>query len=318
MCFRIILKFLRYCYRKVFRPLSNYGLSYHGAIYIGQDASDLIKYKLLQTEPTMICRFGSVELNAVLNFMHQQKTLKNYYRFITGQISTLWWEKHTFHDIYNNAGIFPANEETISDFARLMLTDMKYVDILGSWKLEEQFLRKELTGATKIRLPDLEPYYHQHPWSEALKHKTVLVIHPFTKSIEAQLQKRKQLFADQRVLPEFKLKTLKSVQSIAGNKTRFKDWFCALDYMKNQIDNIQFDIAILGCGAYGFPLAAHIKRIGKKAVHLGGATQVLFGIIGKRWEEHEFISTLFNKHWIRPHSSEIPNDFSKVESGCYW
>ena len=50
--------------------------------------------------------------------------------------------------------------------------------------------------------------------------------------------------------------------------------------MKNQIVKTDFDIAIIGAGAYGFSLAAFIKKIGKKAVHLGGPTQVLFGIKG--------------------------------------
>lgn len=48
--------------------------------------------------------------------------------------------------------------------------------------------------------------------------------------------------------------------------------------MKDEIDKRDYDIALIGCGAYGFPLAAHIKRSGKKAVHLGGALQLLFGI----------------------------------------
>lgn len=48
--------------------------------------------------------------------------------------------------------------------------------------------------------------------------------------------------------------------------------------MKDEIDKQDYDIALIGCGAYGFPLAAHIKRSGKKAIHLGGALQLLFGI----------------------------------------
>ena len=36
------------------------------------------------------------------------------------------------------------------------------------------------------------------------------------------------------------------------------------------------------------PLAAFIKSIGKKAVHLGGSTQILFGIKGERWDERDF------------------------------
>lgn len=35
---------------------------------------------------------------------------------------------------------------------------------------------------------------------------------------------------------------------------------------------MEFDIAIIGCVDYGFPLAAHIKRIGKQATHIGDAT----------------------------------------------
>ena len=48
---------------------------------------------------------------------------------------------------------------------------------------------------------------------------------------------------------------------------------------------LEFDVSIVGCGAYGFPLANEIKKKGKVAIHLTGATQLMFGIVGKRWEE---------------------------------
>ncbi len=51
----------------------------------------------------------------------------------------------------------------------------------------------------------------------------------------------------------------------------FKDWFDAFEYMKAEINKSNYDICILGCGAYGFPLAAHVKRMGKKAIHMGGS-----------------------------------------------
>lgn len=44
---------------------------------------------------------------------------------------------------------------------------------------------------------------------------------------------------------------------------------------------INFDTAIIGCGAYGMPLAAQIKNAGRQAIHLGGAVQLLFGIKGE-------------------------------------
>jgi hypothetical protein len=70
--------------------------------------------------------------------------------------------------------------------------------------------------------------------------------------------------------------------------------------MKAVIDGKDFDVAIIGCGAYGFPLAAHLKRLGKKAIYMGGATQLLFGIKGKRWDNYRLISNFFNEHWVRP------------------
>jgi hypothetical protein len=88
--------------------------------------------------------------------------------------------------------------------------------------------------------------------------------------------------------------------------------------MKSEIDKIDFDIAIIGCGAYGFPLAAHVKRIGKKAIHLGGPTQMLFGIKGKRWIENPNFNEIINEHFVFPNDSErIPNA-NKVEGACYW
>ena len=60
------------------------------------------------------------------------------------------------------------------------------------------------------------------------------------------------------------------------------------------------DIVILGCGAYGFPLAAMLKNAGKQVIHLGRATQILFGIKGNRWNAHPVISKLFNEKWSTP------------------
>lgn len=81
---------------------------------------------------------------------------------------------------------------------------------------------------------------------------------------------------------------------------------------------IDFDIAIVGCGAYGFPLAAKIKAAGKQVIHMGGVTQVLFGIKGRRWVENPRSELKFNDAWVYPMSSETPQNNKVVENGCYW
>ena len=74
------------------------------------------------------------------------------------------------------------------------------------------------------------------------------------------------------------------MQSVAGNSTEYVTWFDALESMRAQIADKDFDVALIGAGAYGLPLAAFVKDLGRKTLHLGGVTQILFGIIGSRWE----------------------------------
>lgn len=183
----------------------------------------------------------------------------------------------------------------------------------------EDYVIKTYAPQTQLsRLRAVEPYYHNNPWSKALEGKKVLVIHPFEKTIRSQYSKRKLLFTNKDILPEFELKTLKAVQTIAGQKCEFATWFEALDYMSKTALDMDFDIAIIGCGAYGFPLAAMLKQAGKQAVHMGGATQILFGIAGKKWDAHPIISTYYNRHWVRPLPQETPINSGFVENGCYW
>ena len=86
----------------------------------------------------------------------------------------------------------------------------------------------------------------------------------------------------------------------------FETWFDALDWMCARVREIDFDVALIGAGAYGLPLAAYVKGLGKKAVHLGGPTQLMFGIRGKRWDQWPQFQKLYNEHWTRPLAEETP------------
>lgn len=152
-----------------------------------------------------------------------------------------------------------------------------------------------------------------------LEGKKVLVVHPFAEDIQSKYNNhRTDIWKDPDVLPEFKLITYKSVQSMLGLKTPYKSWFDALNKMENDISKIDFDIALIGCGAYGMPLAAYVKKMGKQAVHLAGWTQVLFGIIGTRWENNPRVSKMINEYWIHPSKNNIPAEAKKIENGAYW
>jgi hypothetical protein len=225
--------------------------------------------------------------------------------------------------LYTCAGFFPNDTSLIPRFCETMKAACHETDILGIWQTpcEDYFIEKycdELMATCQLR--SLEPWWYDNPWSAALKGKKVLVIHPFEDSVKKQYQNHSLLFSNASVLPDFKLLTLKAVQT-AGNQTdtRFSDWFEALDWMCRQCDQMDFDIALIGCGAYGFPLAAHIKRSGRQAVHFGGSLQILFGIKGDRWDRFiPDVVAMYNENWHYPLDTETPKGHHNIEGGTYW
>lgn len=282
------------------------------------EISDLLS----KSGPCMIARFGRLELEFIAHFKKLENL--NFSEKLGESLFSRHWtfgfSQKRLNKLCNNAGFFPCSRKYTQKFYDLMVSSMENLDLIGSWVEGEAYFT-EVLGETKVcSLSDLEPYYHQSPWSKNLEGKKVLVIHPFVDSIKEQfLTKREKIFEDKNILPSFELKTLKSVQSIAGNKPKdFDDWFQALEWMTEQALLIDFDVAIIGCGAYGFPLASNLKKAGKKAIHLGGSTQIMFGVKGKRWENHPKISPLINSFWISPSHKEKPKGAEKVEGACYW
>jgi len=284
-----------------------------------EGANLLILNRIKSGLPFMAARFGSGELEivAIQHTIHSSNNvISKSIDYIFGRTPAFWWNVKSLKILCYINGIFPVNKKIISGFYHEMINSIQKIDVLASWLKAEQLFETDLLQAIKIELSDLEPYYHNKPWSIALKGKKVLIVHPFEDTIKMQYQKRELLFDNPDVLPEFDLITIKAVQSIANNNGGYKDWFEALNSMKEKISAVDFDIAIIGCGAYGMPLAAYVKSLGKQAIHMGGATQILFGIKGKRWDVSPFFNTLYNEHWVRP--SEIPLNFDKVEGGSYW
>lgn len=282
------------------------------------DTQQRIYEMLLADRPCMIARFGSVELQAVVDYLFPP-TLKNASRFVKGEIPSWGYAPSTIRTMHINAGFFPATKQMLDCFGALMLKCMPLVDLLGSWRPEESLVMSYMPGVTRAPLYTLEPYYFDNPWTPALEGKKVLVVHPFEETIRKQHERYALLFEDKRLTPKYELQTLKAVQSIAGNKpAEFDNWFQALDWMKNEISKRNFDVAIIGCGAYGFPLAAYVKQIGKMAIHLGDAVQNLFGIWSNAVKDSPEMNGLRNEYWVKPSSEETPVGINVVENSRYW
>ena len=286
--------------------------------------SSHIREKLLSPEPCMLSRFGAVEIGCVVNYLGIYHQKRKIIKYIKGEAFPWWWEEETMYPMRNNAGFFSATPELLKRFSEMMIEDMPLIDILASWRFEEEYFSKELQNAYKIDFEPYNPFWSDVPWTAALENKKVLVVHPFAETIQKQYLRKELIHKDPRVLPTFDLQTIKAIQTI-GNQGdgRFETWFDALEFMKNEIDKMDYDVCLLGCGAYGMPLAAHVKRSGKKAVHLGGSLQLLFGIRGARWENSNYNATynyskLMNEFWVKPSATETPSKAQQVEEGCYW
>jgi hypothetical protein len=276
---------------------------YQGQLLGEVEANETIKQLIYNKKPFMISRLGSTELSVLRSFREGKE-----------------YNEKQNETIRSLSGFFPVNKSSLNKFSQLYFKSITNIDLLGIWfnPFEDVIANEVCPTARLTKLRSLEPYFSLSPWSEALKGKNVLVIHPFTESIKQQYLRRELLFENSNVLPEFNLITYTAVQSLGGINPEYDSWFDALAGMQHDISSLDFDVAIVGAGAYGLPLASFIKNMGKSAIHLGGATQLLFGIYGRRWEENPNFINFINEYWVRPLENEKPKSASNVENGCYW
>lgn len=312
----------RIVFGRLLRRISNHTQLDVG--YLGQDANIKIKILLTSDAPCLISRFGGVEMEAALrgqDIASKKSVLTKIWLMCLGKSGPFWWDNSIRANLVWNAGFFPPTDDALNKFHVTFFDDAKEVDLIATYVCGEKMIQANYNAQLRAINPSaLVPFFMDDPWTATLRGKTVLVVHPFSDTIKVQYEKRQLLFANKDFMPDFNLKTYRTVSSFAGNKVPYKSWFEALDKMCSDISKIDFDIALIGAGAYGMSIGAFIKRdLKKKAVHIGGATQLLFGIKGKRWDDRpKFADKVYNEHWLRPLESDIVLNTGTVENGCYW
>lgn len=132
-----------------------------------------------------------------------------------------------------------------------------------------------------------EPLNFLQAFKTFAQNKKILVISPFSESIQSQKKNLNKLFANY-TYPDFELLTYKTPLTFNDKNKAYVDfphqnWFETVKAMCEDISKIDFDIALMGCAAYTLPLGAHIKKMGKKGMYVGGILQVCFGVMGQRW-----------------------------------
>ena len=302
--------------KSLLRPIAKQRFRIERAKYRGEEVlspqagNDFLAESFASGRPFSAGKIGAAELGGLMHYARRKDA--------NGHCAE--WGHHATM-LHRNAGVYPNDPEVFSRFCRVYAESLKTMDALAVWyHLGEHRMRSQQAArATLVSLTAIEPYYHQRPWSRMLAGKRVLVLTPFADTVQSQGRRLKEVWrAKPAVMPDIEVHTLKVPLSAALVKPLHADWFTALDAMAQEMASRAFDVAIVGAGAWSLPLVARARQLGKWAIHLGGSTQILFGVKGRRWDDNPLVVDVENDAWVRPNEDERPKSFQAVEQGCYW
>lgn len=257
-------------------------------------------------------------------------------RLGTNEICLLWWNASTdaipgcSNTWHSASGIYPETLTMLKRFTHVYTRSVQSLgpdDVLGAFRhrpLEYPIMQRLAPRTPIYENGMLGPWFHSEPWSQHLAGKTVAVVHPFNASIACQLRRRNELFTDARVLPATATIKLVPMYVALFGLTPHGSWLETLDAMKHRVREAgHFDVAIIGAGSYGMPLASFVRtELGRSAVVMGGYSQVLFGLKGERWAEEDAkkMNTLFsNPAWMFPLMDDTPERLRGGGAGSqYW
>jgi len=289
----------------------------------GDEAFAAVHAALTGLKPAAVGKLGSIELELA------------YFRFKTRRLlAPIPIRPQMLQTLCRNAGMFPPTHETACRMADELMRSLLFLDCTPIWWMKnetQELLDVFAKKAQRVSLQSLECFLSPNPdhWWTAKKAR-ILVISPFSSSVEAQAPHLQAIWASRKGLwhPESTVQTIsfplsfgvQSPEIQADMLAKWTDSLGLLQHIQAQMDAIEYDLAIVGAGIHSLPLVAHAKRQGRSAIHLGGATQLLFGIRGGRWDTMAEFQPLFNEHWVRPDPAkgERPTHFEAVEKGCYW
>lgn len=274
------------------------------------NSETLIEQKIKNNKPFMMARVGNTELWIIKEYLHKKRNLITDYN--------PFWTNY----LLSTSGFFTKNniKNDIDKFA------IKHIDAIRNCDFNLCYGNDELAVGLKITLDNLQKQSYNYDWNsltipfnnswfKLLDGKKILVISPYSKSIKKQYNKIRKIYCDD--YPKFELITYQSYETQLGNALGYSSYFEVLDKMEKDIRKIDFDIALICCGAYGYILSSHIKNMGKSAIELCSYLPNWFGIKIKRYCTKLDVNKHWNKDWIFPVENPIKKS-DEIEESCYW
>ncbi len=237
-------------------------------------------------------------------------------------------------ELENNAGIHTTSYASLKEYATRLLEAYEACSFIAEWPTQgevfhvtgagQEWIAKKTPTIPKGSALSLEPYYldpseHALSWLTALTGKRILIHHPFVHTFQKQLAHLSELYPGRSWFEGCEFQFLRPPVTLAGNHEN-KDWKEHYEACVEQLRTLPpFDVALVGAGGYGMLLShAILKERGASVVYVGGALQLFFGVIGKRWFTNKQVMALMNSHWMRPVKEDQPAEYQRVERGCYW
>lgn len=274
------------------------------------DGNNFISHYLKNNIPLAAGKIGVTELNL----------LYCYYALKRGEQLL----PHLRHEVENIAGLYPYTEQTVIHFAETFLSLLPNIDLIPIWNKVIPYFEKHIfetycPQARNTTLEQLEPYFDDKPWTRHLEGKKVLVFSPFAASIERNFNNLAKIW-NGKILNNFKLEAIRypfalPISAHVLQNTKSNDVY--LEYL-DLLHTRDFDVGIFGTGYTSLLYTLECKKMGRAGIHLGGSTQILFGIKGQRWKEIDRFKQIFNQYWTEPTEEERPSKLTLVEGGCYW
>jgi hypothetical protein len=286
-----------------------------------EEGAKLVCSYFEKKEPFLIGRNGSTELEVITYYMNNGP-------------DTVFPEV-LMNCLETYSGIFPPTQDSVRSWVIRYIDSLKECDVIAEgWyeprKTDEKILLNAvIPNRDSIFLRNLEPYYFEESirWSKHLEKKDVGIINSFATISEEQTYVAKAVWgsSSETLLPSstrwIPIKTYFPPKISGDSKStswpsHIKSWEDAVEEILKSYEEDPFQVAIIGCGALGMIIGAELKKRGVQVILMGGATQILFGIRGKRWDTNEIISNFFNDAWIYP--TDKPMNASLIENECYW
>lgn len=249
---------------------------------------------------------------------------------------------HYIYKLYKSAGYYDKNI-MIKKNMKLNENLNKYLkDILLSYQNSDIISLKFFTSIEKSKELKIREFTQQfrnflnykkeqYFWIFSdifpyMNNKIILIISSFTELIEQQTNKLKYIYNDYP--NSIKYKFLNFPYKF-HNTGPHQNSFETLEYIKNQIKDIKFDVALLSCGSDAGILANYISEIGKDAFYIGGHLPLWFGILSERYKRYDIngvCQEMYNKSYdvVKEHLIENipekyrPDKYQEIEMGGYW